>query len=307
MRRFFLRREYFSKPGVSLEVRANLIPSEPLYLRRSVLVSYISITKETLFNVYAACHGRQLANWIMKEEEIPSLFFVTFGFGAGQFLFGIELIILGFACALILHQHLPVALEITLLIGTFSVLYGPATTNSYFTPFNRKTLLNSFGFDGDEIPSLRNMSVSLNIFNIIRLLFSELFNILKTSQPTWSSNAQKLQTFHAIVIGVHVALWSLIFYIAYRCIVFGIRRHLCEICKAADPKLNPDISIISFGCDDPQSSVADQTKNLIQKYLRKPVIWWPLEPPQRLLLPDTARITRECVRLTCCLVTIGLC
>lgn len=313
----------FLNPEFSLEVRANLIPREPLYLRKLALFSSISVTKETLFNVYAACHGRELANRIMKEEKIPSMFLEAFEFGAGQFLFAIELIVLGFTCALILPQYLP---GIRLLIVNIFALFSSAFIKSEFPlstailhPLNVDYFWTSFS-------GIRMQSRGLTYIFVFKFLLSSshtfiqnFFDIHESPKPKWSSDAQELQTwvkqsylickttYLAIVIGVHVALWSLIFYIAYRCIVFGIRRHLCEICKAPDPKLDPVLSIVSFGCEDPQISIADRTKNLIQKFLRKPVIWWLLEPPQRLLLPDTARITREFVRYTCCLVTVGLC
>ncbi|MCJ1263488.1 hypothetical protein MMC22_003358 [Lobaria immixta] len=41
--------------------------------------------------------------------------------------------------------------------------------------------------------------------------------------------------------------------------------------------------------------MADRVKNLIEKVIDKPVIWWPLEPPQKPLLPNTSRVTGKCL------------
>lgn len=160
-------------------------------------------------------------------------------------------------------------------------------------------------------------------------LCSKLYSIHETLQPRSISDFYELQTWKnqrhllhrttyqkcnlsfLIFLGIHAFLWSTIFYIAYRCTALAARRQLYEIYKPPNPKPDPESSVTSleifFERNDRYISIADRTKNFIQKFFNKPVIWWPLEPPQKPLLPNTTRLTRECVRPSCSLVTSSFC
>ncbi|MCJ1264270.1 hypothetical protein MMC22_004141 [Lobaria immixta] len=100
-----------------------------------------------------------------------------------------------------------------------------------------------------------------------------------------------------IFIGVHVAIWSVILYIAYRCLVLGVRRQLYETYKSPNQKLELESSTtilkISSERNNLQFGIADRIKTWVQKCFKKPVIWWPLEPPQTLRTPHTTRPSCE--------------
>lgn len=226
----------------------------------------------------------------MKSELIlssrkPLYVQENFKSGARKFLFGIDLIIMELACALTLSQHVPGAI---LSIGTCfgTCLRGPVPIEN-----DRASVKLIYFWELCLWTSYAVLGLYLLLrVNASFIMFSGFFSVQEIPPMlTWSSNANELKTW------IYQTTWTII--VTFQ-VCSIIRRLLFYI---------PYFIWLGFPvCDDPKIGIADRIKNLIQKSLRKPVIWWPLEPPQKILLPDTARITRECVRFNCCLVTVSL-
>lgn len=224
----------------------------------------------------------------MKSELIlssrkPLYVQKNFKSGARIFLFGIDLIIMELACALTLSQHVPGAmLSIGSCFGT--CLRGPVPIEN-----DRASVKLIYLWELRLWTSYAVLGLYLLLrVNASFIMYSGIFSVQEIPPMlTSSANANELKTWIyqstwtiIVTFQVYSTIFRLLFYIPY---------------------------FIGFPvCDDPKIGIADQIKNWIQKSLHKPVIWWPLEPPQRLLLPDTARITRECVRFNCYLVAVSL-
>lgn len=112
----------------------------------------------------------------------------------------------------------------------------------------------------------------------------------------WEAHRWKL----SILFGIDFAIWQGICYLDYRRSFLGLRRQQYATYKPQDLNLDQSSSIthlkLPFEHSGLHITVTDQIKNFIQNFFDKPLIWWPLEPPQKPLLPGKSRLTRECVR-----------